>query len=630
MFIPKLGPDETVTPAAFNRLVDKANSRIKSVVSSSIHASQALGTMMTPERSPEGIFAVLTARGPDKHPHHYEFREVVQDEHGDWVPRDGGYRSERLDDGESVVINPAVELNGITGIEPNTVVRLIPAPRMAADNQGRVGREWYFDSATQIRAFCLLQDLIPTGGGEPDLSVEGYFLDDPTRPPVTFYPPHPSTFEHHEVISLGIGRVAGYYTTGTKGWAQWVDRAIAEVVEDRIVWHGEWQIVTLYASLIAEVRIYEDPLLPGKTGPAQLWWMDVDDEEQVSGDANFALINSTYELRVTNTLEATLPVGTKVAVQFDRHDYRWYPMPSADTRFFGIVQTGFDNDTGAATRTVSLKTCDWQGSPASITGAAFNGQTQIRPNKDTALFDDYVVEYVVEADGTKVIVSDIWDEPHGTVVWEALDVANIRDGWALCDGAATFGPNFHGGANVPDWSGRFVMAYDPGGLAAVGAFGGEDTVGGTGGFRVHGQTENNHTTHTAAEIGNHGIAQVLACVGNHAQADVVAAIADHAKAAIVDCIADHPQMGHSLDTAGIDFAEDPENRYIPHPVIAHIVDGAAADVAHAAGAAALAHINGVGPALTHSILQHDGPFNANTDTDNRPRYYTSAARIRND
>ena len=493
MFLPKLAPDEEITTAAFNRLVDKANSRIKSVVSSSIHASQALGTMMTPERSPEGIFAVLTARGPDKHPHHYEFREVVQDEHGDWVPRDGGYRSERLDDGESVVINPAVELNGITGIEPNTVVRLIPAPRMAADNQGRGGREWYFDSATRIRAFCLLQDLIPTGGGEPDLSVQGYFLDDPTRAPVTFYPPHQSAFGHSEVISLGIGRVAGYYTKGTKGWAQWVDRAIAEEVEDRIVWHGEWQIVTLYASLIAEVRIYDALLLDGETGPAQLWWMDVDDEEQVTGDKNFALVNSTYELKVTNTTGATLVVGERLTVQFDRHDYRWYPMNVVNRDFYGKLETGFVNADGDTSHAVDVKACEWDG--GGVVGAVFEVHTPIKANMDTNLFENDVVTYRVMSDGTKVIVNDIWEQPIGTVVWEVMDVLKIRNdrGWWLTDGA-------NGTRNLKR---RFMMCIDEGGFAGVGAYGAEDVLNAQGGFRGHGTgadgAANNHPNHD-----NHG------------------------------------------------------------------------------------------------------------------------------
>ena len=97
---------------------------------------------------------------------------------------------------------------------------------------------------------------------------------------------------------------------------------------------------------------------------------------------------------------------------------------------------------------VEVQTCDYDGADA--TGSTFQVKTKPQKNKDTALFTDYIIKWEEDHDGTKVIVSDIWDDPIGTIKWESLDTANIRDGWRLCDGAS----------GAPDLRGRFIMHRD--------------------------------------------------------------------------------------------------------------------------------------------------------------------------
>jgi len=241
-------------------------------------------------------------------------------------------------------------------------------------------------------------------------------------------------------------------------------------------------------------------------------------------------------------------------------------MPDAAVEFFAKVQTGFVNNEGTAARTVSLKTCDYDGT--NVTGDAFNAQTEVWPSMDTALFTDMVVRYRVMNDGTKVIISpNQWDQPHGTVIWEAIDVDNLRPGWAIANGIAAMNVNF-GGGNVPDLSARFIMAHDPTGRAD------ENGLGDTGGFRLHGPDENNHDDHLTHTHEPGGRLDAFDAVDG--ATDVT-----------------------NLDDTDFDTGEawDWNN---PSAV------GAGGD-----------------------FKKHFGSFDANQNTDNRPRYYVSAARIRN-
>ena len=84
------------------------------------------------------------------------------------------------------------------------------------------------------------------------------------------------------------------------------------------------------------------------------------------------------------------------------------------------------NASGATSQTFSAKTCKWDGTGE--TGSAFDVKTPIRANHDTALFTGYVIQWHIEPDGTKLIDSDCWDDPIGTIRAVGQDDA-VRDGW---------------------------------------------------------------------------------------------------------------------------------------------------------------------------------------------------------
>ena len=87
-----------------------------------------------------------------------------------------------------------------------------------------------------------------------------------------------------------------------------------------------------------------------------------------------------------------------------------------------------------------------------------------KPTHDTAMFPGTIVRYKILPDGTKIIVSDIWDDPIGTVKWESVDPDNVRQGWRLCNGAN----------GAPDLSGRVIMSIDNADKAGDGS---ESTIG---------------------------------------------------------------------------------------------------------------------------------------------------------
>jgi len=125
--------------------------------------------------------------------------------------------------------------------------------------------------------------------------------------------------------------------------------------------------------------------------------------------------------------------GDDVIAVWNEDDDRWEVLPGSNSwartggQRWAEVQSGFSNDAGSSSQLVSVKQCEYTG--ASVTGTAFNAKTEIRDNRDTALFTGYIVRYVDDPQsGDKVIVSDIWDDPINTVRLVAADAA-IRDGW---------------------------------------------------------------------------------------------------------------------------------------------------------------------------------------------------------
>ncbi len=614
-------PDEVITVDKINALIADANRKLKNAVTSAISNTKH-GISISPVGKLEPIYGLLTNYGPlGRNGHHYEWVQVFEDvlgTGGEWVEKPGGYRS-ILDSSRdpTVILHPAVEVNHIKGVDLNTIVRLYPAERLSTDEYNRTYREWFFSADPGLKAMILDQDLIPTGGGEPDTLVTGHFLGDLSQTSVDFYPASTPIFADQNGVGfrLGIGRGPGGYSAGTAGWAKWVDRAVVDWSTGGPVWFGQWQIVTIYAQLIADVRVKEgsvgdedagDAIAPGATGECELWWADNDQE-------GFELVNSKYKLQITNNLEFPIMQGARLRVEFNRHDYRWYPLHLESQEQSGKVQglpTG-GNAAGTASRVVSLKACDWEGN--NVVGDAFDSQTQIRDDLDTHVFTDDIVKYVIEPDGTKVITSPyVLGPPIGAIrrfaVAPAVAARLNAHGWWLMD-------TTHG---TVDSKGRFFMGID---VADASGDGREDVIGKLDGHRWHGPTENNHVDHLEAELeaamDDHTALEVEAILDNHAKAEVSAAIKDH------DAISDHDPHSHGHSASGTLSTTSSD-----HDIDTEVVPPHDAISAHdaAAGGAGLEH-DATGD-LEHSFnrdIGHTGTHNAaGNDVDNRPRYVVTA------
>jgi len=280
-----------------------------------------MGTGFVPDRHVEPVWGVITDKGPDDDKK-WEFEwEEVHIVKGEWVPVrteifPGGRHSRRVG---YTLLNPAHEVNG-NAVPIGTVVRLIPS-RPALDAAGGFHRLWQF-SASVLRPFKLLFDLVPTGGPELDTTITAEWLDNPGEE-VTLYPEHRSGFPSgDQFLSLGIGRGPGAYFRGTYGWARYQPKGTAYTAADGTQgWRGEWQIVTLYADLIAQVVIYEDTIAPGAVGKAQLFWINKHVDEP-------SVISSGYQIDVFNDLTTALDVGDVLKVHFSRNHYVWMPLTS--------------------------------------------------------------------------------------------------------------------------------------------------------------------------------------------------------------------------------------------------------------------------------------------------------------
>ena len=442
----------------------------------SLLSSSAAGQSVSIDKHQPPVWGRITAAGPySDHPEYYEWEEVYPDDQGVWRAYDEVSAEYKLGQ-ESVLkdgllYNPAVEINGHGGIEVGTIVRLIPAQFLQSEAAKVVHRAWLFASPqTLVRPFRLRYDLVPAGGSADDtyktpadLTIEAEWLDAPGEY-VTLYPAHRSV--HHPAdnfLSHGIGRGPGAYFRGTYGWAKYNPTGTAYTDDDGSTkYRGEWQIVTLYAETIATAVIYSAAIDSGDVGDAQLWWIDKNQLEP-------ELINSTYQIDVFNDLLDTLQVGDRIKVYFDRNSYVWRPITGSTNAKWCKVQTGgVAGGNGSASRVVTARHCDWDG--GNVVAPDIDVNTLVHPTKDTALFDDDVFEYCVADDGTLVSRGDIYDDPIGTVKWEAVDTANIRAGWHLCDGA---------GGTV-DLQAKFIMSIDEGGAA----WGDSNGIGDTGGSPV--------------------------------------------------------------------------------------------------------------------------------------------------
>jgi len=143
-------------------------------------------------------------------------------------------------------------------------------------------------------------------------------------------------------------------------------------------------------------------------------------------------------VEVQNTFSREYEDNDDLIIAWNEEDDQWEDITPGDPGNGQIqwakVQSGFTNQAGSSKRSVTVQECDVDGNNA--TGSTFTVYTPLRDNQDTALFTDYVVGWMEDPDGTKVIVTPCFDDPIGTIKMVNADSA-IRDGWRLCDTSAT-------------------------------------------------------------------------------------------------------------------------------------------------------------------------------------------------
>ena len=298
--------------------------------------ADAGGVGFVPDQNIKPVWGVITGLSPfEDAPNNYTWEEVRFDDNWEWAPVQGSlsagtYGSEWS--GEHL-LSPAREANG-GSVEVGAIVYLIPS-RPIGDVGGFSHRVWFFSNpTTNLRPFVLVEDLIPTGGGELDSSVKAEWLDLPfsiaprsiEELSVTLYPAHKGEVDNPDAFfALGIGRGPSTYFRGTYGWATFNPVGRTEMKNGKAESVGEWQVVTLYAETIAQVVIEggenhtDDPILPGQNGKGALLWFDKDKDVE-------EIIASGYQLDIHNDLFVGMQAGHIYKVAFNRNRYVWTPI----------------------------------------------------------------------------------------------------------------------------------------------------------------------------------------------------------------------------------------------------------------------------------------------------------------
>jgi hypothetical protein len=203
----------------------------------------------------------------------------------------------------------------------------------------------------------------------------------------------------------------------------------------------------------------------------------------------FPIVGQTPTIAtVRNTFSDEMTSGQTVIIGWNETDDAWdvLEIKRLETRFWVITQTNWEAKAGGESHDkVSVKRCNIDGS--SPTGAAFDmwlpDAGEMKPN----VVVGEVLACGLMSDGSYICLSDYLDEDFYTIEWFSGTIANIREGWALCDGTANSAGN---GGDGTDLSRRFIMC-----VGESQGLDDEDDVGDSGGHRWHGETENNHHDH---------------------------------------------------------------------------------------------------------------------------------------
>jgi len=271
-------------------------------------------------------------------------------------------------------------------------------------------------------------------------------------------------------------------------------------------------------------------------------------------------------------LAVTFGVGKRVLTVQPMAD-RWIigaPLTAHSTRTYVKCQSHWAAPTGGDLfPTVSVK--HYNLDTASVTGSAFDAliacpwDSTYLTSPAPELFEGDIVQADLDYYGDWQICGPLGFSRLKSIQMYTGSATNIPQGFALADGSAVPAADKTGESNVPDLSGKFVLGVDTDGRAD------EDAIGDTGGYRWHGETENNHADHD-----------------NHQHNIRMTSMAQ-----------ENVDVGTAFKTWDIDSSADPETSGV------EVTDGS--------------------PTST-DILNHKGTIDNSGyyDTDNRPPYYALA------
>jgi hypothetical protein len=111
----------------------------------------------------------------------------------------------------------------------------------------------------------------------------------------------------------------------------------------------------------------------------------------------------------------------------------------------------------------------------------------VPPRQDPAVYTDQVIWFETDIFGNYVC-QGMGDSPLYSLEWLDVNVS-APTGWIDADGGVLPVGNKVSYTNAPDYRGKYIMHK------GTSSTYGEDTIGNTLGFRLHGQTENNHPDH---------------------------------------------------------------------------------------------------------------------------------------
>jgi hypothetical protein len=207
-------------------------------------------------------------------------------------------------------------------------------------------------------------------------------------------------------------------------------------------------------------------------------------EDFTSSDSSFSATLADYwdgsnpdpaaaGLTIANTCASSGRYGDCGLARLDEIDNVYRLVSASGSSTLRWAKAQYDWSANSGDPRVEVKACDRDGT--NETGDNFYVYLPRSTSGDPAVFQDAVIGYTVDVEGTCICVTDYMDDAIGTVkMWKGSS-GDVPAGWRICDGSD----------DALDFQGRFAVGVNS-------SQSDEDAVGDTGGHRWHGDSENWH------------------------------------------------------------------------------------------------------------------------------------------